>query len=156
MPPWGLLVGWVKEGVRDVCKVKVEIRLQMELHFVAVSCLTLSREIGPQIHETESYLVFLLLLLQFLRYSVVSVSLSKWKSLLPSPTSGSMQQRGWGPSLPRNWFLVREREGDSTRITEGERKSGYRKLNSVEAAVHNNSVGVFYVRNLNLWSLKLM
>lgn len=109
----------MKEGVRDVCKVKVEIRLQMELHFVAVSCLTLSREIGPQIHETESYLVFLLLLLQFLRYSVVSVSLSKWKSLLPSPTSGSMQQRGRGPSLPRNWFLVREREGDEYESNRG-------------------------------------
>jgi hypothetical protein len=47
----------------------------------------------------------------------------------------------------------REREGGremSTRVTEGERKSGYRKLHSVEAAVHNNSAGVFYVRNLNL------
>lgn len=41
----------------------------------------------------------------------------------------------------------REREM-SARVTEGERKSGYRKLNSVEAAVHNNSAGVFYVRNL--------
>lgn len=143
MPPWGLLVGWVKEGVRDVCKLKVEIRLQMELHFVAVSCLTLSREIGPQIHETESYLVFLLLLLQFLRYSVVSVSLSKWKSLLPSPTSGSMQQRGWEPFLPWNWFLLREREREmNARVSEAERKSGYRKLNTVETRVYNNSYRV--------------
>jgi hypothetical protein len=145
MPPWGLLVGWVKEGVRDVCKVKVEIRLQMELHFVAVSCLTLSREIGPQIHETESYFVFLLLFLQFLRYSVVSVSLSKWKSLLPSPTSGSMQQRGWEPSLPWNWFLLREREREremNARVSEAERKSGYRKLNTVETRVYNNSYRV--------------
>jgi hypothetical protein len=36
--------------------VKVEIRLQMKPHFVAVSCLTLSREIGPQIRETEKLL----------------------------------------------------------------------------------------------------
>jgi hypothetical protein len=38
--------------------VKVEIRLQLKLHFVAVSCLTLSREIGPQILETEKLVGF--------------------------------------------------------------------------------------------------
>lgn len=51
MLPWGLLPRRMSErGCRRMSvNVKVEIRLQMKLHFVAVPCLTLSREIGPQI-----------------------------------------------------------------------------------------------------------
>jgi hypothetical protein len=95
--------------------VKVEIRLQMELHFVAVSCLTLSREIGPQIRATEELLGFparatalLSVLQQFL-----SLSLGKWKSFLPPPhirvRASSTLSGGGNPPQSLNWFL-RSRE----------------------------------------------
>jgi hypothetical protein len=100
--------------------VKVEIRLQLKPHFVAGSCLTLSREIGPQIRETEKLLGFppTVTAVSALDRSF-SVSLGKWKSFLPHPhirvRAASACSGGGNPLQSRNWFLPSERENFSER-----------------------------------------